>query len=108
MLVDRFKQLLLDVVLVQDRTDNLLQEVLHGDEAGRAAVLVHDDGHLRPLAPHLPEQIIQPLALRHKVGRPHHLPRREGVMTGLDMAEQILDVHHPHNLVDRVVVHRNA
>ena len=37
-------RLLLDVVLVLDLADDLLDQVLDGDQAGRAAVLVEHDG----------------------------------------------------------------
>ncbi len=40
---------LVDVVLVADVADQLLDQVLEGDDAGRAAVLVDDDGEVRAL-----------------------------------------------------------
>ena len=40
-------RLLAGVVLVADVADDLLDQVLHGDDARRAAVLVDDDGQLQ-------------------------------------------------------------
>ena len=61
----------LDVVLVGDLADQLLEQVLEGDEAGRAAVLVDDDGEVHLLLAHLPQQLGHPLGLGHE-------PRRSG------------------------------
>ena len=55
----------LDVVLVADLADDLLQQVLDGDQSGGAAVLVDDDGALRLLALKLLQQLGHPLGLRH-------------------------------------------
>ena len=41
------------VVLVGDLADDLLDDVLEGDDAGDAAVLVDDDGHLQALVAQL-------------------------------------------------------
>ena len=59
----------LDVVLVADLADDLLDQVLERDQPGGAAVLVDHDGHLEPVALELPQQLEDPLGLRHEVGR---------------------------------------
>jgi hypothetical protein len=41
------------VGLVVDVADDLLDQVLQGDDASGAAVLVDDDGEVHPLGPHL-------------------------------------------------------
>ena len=63
----------LDVVLVGDLADQLLEQVLEGDEPGGAAVLVDDDGQVHLLLAHLPQQVGHPLGLRHEPGRAGHL-----------------------------------
>src|SRR5689334_6721152 len=59
LLDDRFA---LDVVLVANLADDLLEQILDGDEPGGAAVLVHDDGHLRLAPLHVFEQLRHPFA----------------------------------------------
>ena len=69
-------QRLLLVVLVLDLADDLLEEVLDGDQAGRPAVLVeHDrDVDLAPLE--LVEQVVDAHRLGHEDGRPEQRPER--------------------------------
>ena len=57
---------LLDVVLVGDLADDLLEEVLEGDEPGGPAVLVDDDRHVELLRLHLAQQLGDPLLLGHE------------------------------------------
>src|SRR5262245_7400867 len=45
-----------DVILVANLADDLFQEILDGDEPGGAAVLIHDDRHLRLAPLHLFQQ----------------------------------------------------
>ena len=61
----------LAVVLVGDLADDLLEDVLDGDQAGRAAVLVDDDREVALVALHLAQQVVDRLALGHEVHRPH-------------------------------------
>ena len=60
---------LLAVVLVLDLADDLLQHVLDGHDARRAAVLVDDDGHVDAVCPHVGQQLVDSLRLRHEEGR---------------------------------------
>ena len=67
------------VVLVLDVADQLLDQVLQGDDAGRAAVLVHHDGQVRPVAAHLRQRGQHGLADRQQLDRPADLaPRSAG------------------------------
>ena len=63
----------LPVVLVGDLADDLLEDVLDGDQAGRAAVLVDDDRDVVWLALHLAQQVVDRLAVGHEDGRAHHV-----------------------------------
>ena len=57
----------LDVVLVGDLADDLLEDVLDGDQAGGAAVLVDHDHQVRAGGLHLGQQVVDRLGLRTKV-----------------------------------------
>src|SRR4026209_246528 len=46
------------VVLVADLADHLLDDVLHGDDAHRAAVFVHHHRQLQPVALHLAQEAV--------------------------------------------------
>ena len=61
----RARGLLGDVVLVVDVADDLLDQVLEGDDAVGAAVLVDDDGEVVALAAHLRHRGQHPLGARH-------------------------------------------
>ena len=63
----------LAVVLVANLADQLLDDVLDGHEAGRAAVLVDDDRELKALLLELAQQIDDALRLGHERRRPHDL-----------------------------------
>jgi len=52
------------VGFVRDLPHDLLDDVLDRDDARRTAVLVDDDGELRPLALQICEQIVEGLRLR--------------------------------------------
>ena len=52
-------------MLVGDLADQLLDDVLEGHDAGRAAVLVDDDGQLQALLAQLGQQRVEPDALGH-------------------------------------------
>ena len=67
---------LLDVELVDDLPDQLLDEVLQGDQAGRAAVLVDHHGHVEGLRLHLPHHGRHPFGLGDEVGDPEVGPDR--------------------------------
>ena len=62
---------LLHVVLVGDLADELLDEVLQGDQTGGAAELVHDNRHVVFAGLHFPHQLGDPLALRRELGLAH-------------------------------------
>ena len=83
------------VVLVAHVADDLLDQVLEGDDARGAAVLVDDDGELQPGLPQPGEQRVAVERLRH--GR-HGLGQRSRSVTLGPLrdghAERLLDVHH--------------
>ncbi len=62
-----------DVALVPDLADQLLDEVLERDDAVGAAVLVDDDGDVRPLVPQRRQRGQQPVRPRQRDDRPRHV-----------------------------------
>src|SRR5690606_4813842 len=58
-----------NVVLVLDLTDDLLQNVFDGHQARHATIFVHHNGHVVAVAAKFLQQMVEPLALRHKGGR---------------------------------------
>ena len=67
----------LDVVLVGDLADDLLEDVLDGDQAGGAAVLVDDDRDVGAGRLHLAQQVVDRLGLGHE-GRPARISSPTG------------------------------
>ena len=59
------------VVLVLDLAHDLLDDVLDGDDADGAAVLVDDHRELHPGLLHLAEEVVDALGFRHIGGRAH-------------------------------------
>ena len=96
---------LLDVVLVPDVADQLLDQVLQRDDAGRAAVLVHHDGQVGALAAHLGQRGEHGLADRQVLHRPADLADRDRVL-GHAGAEQVPHVHEADHVVVGVLVDR--
>jgi hypothetical protein len=90
----------LDVVLVDDLPHDLFEEILQGDEAGGAAVLVDDHRHVELVLLHLPEQLGHPLLLRHEHRRPDQLPEGAVGATVLpSAADDVLQVHQADDVV---------
>ena len=54
-------------VLVADVADDLLQQILDGDQAGHGAVLVDHDAHVLFFALHLAQQLVATLGFRHEL-----------------------------------------
>ena len=61
------------VVFVGEFTDDLLEDVLEGDQAGDAAVFVDDDGHVEALGLHLAQHVVRGLHFDGVLGGAHHL-----------------------------------
>ena len=53
-----------------DVADHFLEQILERDDAGRAAVLVDHDDHLRALAPHRRQHGVERRGLGHERQRP--------------------------------------
>ncbi len=99
---------LLDVVLVLDLADDLLEQVLDRDEAGRAAVLVEDDRDVDLPALELVEQVVDRHRLGHEDRRAQERPEGgPGRGVGLQVRQEVLGVEDADDLVDRLLVDRD-
>ncbi|GMA20065.1 hypothetical protein GCM10025862_20860 [Arsenicicoccus piscis] len=89
------------VVLVVDLADDLLDDVLHRDQARGAAVLVHDDREVGLVLLHLAQQVVDRLAVRHEVDRAHAALDRQRLVLGVvqQPARDVLEVEQPHDVV---------
>ncbi|CAM5536337.1 hypothetical protein SMICM304S_02855 [Streptomyces microflavus] len=97
----------LGVVLVADLADELLDDVLQGDDPGGAAVLVDDDGY-RLLVAQPPQQQLHGQGLGHQQrGDGDRAGRGAQALVGGD-GEGVLEVDHADDLVDAVPVDREA
>ena len=98
----------LDVVLVDDLAHELLDQVLEGHEAGRAAVLVGDDGHVELLVLHLPHELCHPFGLGHEVSLAYQATNLR-VAPAVEVGpHQVLAVDHAGDVVDVALVHGDA
>ena len=96
------------VVLVLDLADDLLEQVLDGHQAGRAAVLVEHDREV-DLAPlELVEQVVHAHRFGHEDRRAQDGPqRRTLVHAALQERQEVLRVEDADDLVDGLVVDRD-
>ena len=108
LLVYRFDQRLLLVVLVNDLADDLLDQVLDRHEAGGAAVLVHHDRHMHVLLLHLPQQLRNLLLLGNEEGGTAQRTCLYIAPRLVDALEQVLRVQHTHDVVDIALIDRDA
>ena len=106
-LVDALDRRLFAVVLVLDLADDLFEQVLDRHETGRAAVLVDDDGDVDLAQAQLRQQFVHALRLRDEVRRAGDLLQRWAAAFG-EAAQQVLRVDDAGDVVDRLVVQRDA
>ncbi len=102
---------LIGVVLVGNLADDLLQHVLDGDQSGGCAVLINEQGDVDAVSLHFLEQVIERLGVRNEHRRAHDLGH--GDVPGcagrvIRAAHQILEIHHPQDVVDVLPDDRDA
>ncbi|CAM2151793.1 hypothetical protein PT2222_270013 [Paraburkholderia tropica] len=97
---------LVEVVFVLDVADDLLQHVLDRDQAGHAAVFVHDDGDVIAVLPEVVQQHVQALRLGDEHGRAQHAAHVEFLLGVI--AQQILREQHADHVVAIAFVDRIA
>ena len=93
--------LLFHVVLISDLANNLLDNILHGDDARRSPILIDNDRKVGFLAPEFVEEVPNSLGLRNEVRGPAKVldckflffvePQREQIL-GVDNADDVVKV----------------
>jgi len=78
------------LVLVDDLADDLLNDVLDGHQARRAAVFVQHDGHVNLVDLKLAEQFVERFGFRHEQGVAHQV--LDGQMVGVLVAGAVEEV----------------
>ena len=96
------------VVLVEHFADDLLDEVLEGDDAGGAAVLVDDDRHLVAAGAQLGDEGVEVHGFGHAQGFGRERRRRDIRAAVARHADGRLEVDDADDVVHRVVVDREA
>ena len=99
---------LLLVVLVLDLAHDLLDEVLDGDEAGRAAVLVEDDGDVDATSLQAVQEVVDEHRLGHEERRAHEAADGGWPIVADEVGQQVLGVEEAHDVVDAAVVDGDA
>ena len=85
----------------------LLQQVLQGEQAAGAAVLIHHQSHVDLPVLHIPEQYVSPYRLRHKIGRAEQLLQRLGL--GFASIDQVVPGgQNAHDIVDIFLIYRKT
>ena len=102
-------EIVVDVVLIADVADDLLEHVFDRDQAGHAAVLIHDDRHVVMADAELLEQHVEALALRNEHGRAQALLDVEVLLAAFgEIAQQVLGEQDADDLVAILADHRKA
>src|SRR5215472_246069 len=96
-------------MLVPDFTDDFLDQVLDGDQAGDAAIFVDDNREADVMLPHLAQQVTAQLTLGDEIQvLAHERFDRARAGFGVGYLKDILRVHNADNVVDGVAVDGNA
>ena len=88
-------------MLVMQLAQQLDHEILDRGQPVRATELVDHGGHVRMALAHLEQQVEHPHRRRHHRHRPHHL-RQLKASTVAPERQQILDVHEPDHVIERI------
>ncbi len=102
---------LVGVMLVLDIADDLLEDVLDGDDTGCAAVLVDHDRHVIVGVAELLEQAVETFGLGNEHRRAQHIAQLERLALlgiALQQRQQILDQQNADDVIEVVVDDRIA
>ena len=97
-----------DVVLVADLADELLDEVLEGDDAVGAAVLVDDHGEVRALLAHGGDATGSTGLVPGSISTGRQASLTQPVRRRRRMAEQVAHVQEAQHVVEALAGHRVA
>src|SRR5271157_5741907 len=102
-----FLDIAVGLVLVADLSDDHLEQIFHGGQAGGIAVLVHHNHHVRILLLHLAHQVAHRLGLGHEQDGPHQLADRAVGALGFVQLEHVAHVHEADDTVDALLEYRD-
>ena len=95
------------IVFVMNFAHNLLNNVLHGDNARRTTELIDHNGYMNLVCLEIAQQIINHLGFGHKIGGPDkRLPTE--IIPFVQMGKQILDIKHPLDIVTAIRIDGNT
>ena len=102
---ERLDERLVDVELVDDLADQLLDEILEGHHARRAAVLVDDDGEMELPGLHLAHERGDSFRLGDVVRRPATVAHGAVLLAAPNGADEVLRERDPDHVVEALVEH---
>ena len=95
-------------MFILDLPDDLLEDVFDRDDALGSPLLVDDQGNVHLLLAHLPEQLVDGLAIRDHHRLPGKIPGRLALAgAGPEALQQIIRVEDADDVVDVTVVDRD-
>ena len=95
---------LLLIVLVTDLADDLLENILHRDDADHHAVFVEHDRHRDARLAHLQKQLVRVLELVGEIRLPHIVADVEGLLVIVE--QNVFHVQHADDVVRIVLIDR--
>ena len=105
-IVQLHKRFFLIIKLILHIPKHLIQNVFHGDHPAGTTKLIHHNGDVIVIGPHLSQRIVDGLVLRNEIRRLHELLPSK-ICPRIQMRNQILNIQHPHNHVDRLIINRH-
>jgi len=90
--------------LVHDVADDLLHRVFEGDDAGGAAVFVHDDREVGAVALGVAHELLHRHRRGHEMRRPHHPPDSPFQFAARNVRQQVLGHQNARYLVHVLAV----
>ena len=94
-------------MLVRDVADDGLDQILDRHQPVDAAILVHHQRHVDARLAHLQQQLQHRHAGHHQQGAAKDGGHRKGCVAA-DAADDVLDVHHAHDVIEVAVIDRIA
>ena len=98
----------LRLMLVVNLAQDFFHHVFHGGEAGRVAVLVDHDGHVRAVLLHFAQQIVHRLGLGNKANGARQFFHPAALPIRFVQFEHVAHVHEADDVVDGSLIDRNA
>ena len=95
------------VMLVLDLADDLLDEVLDGEQSVGATELVDDQRHVRALAPHVEQHVEHRQGGRHEHDAAENVAQVE-LLRRAPVGEHVLDVDHADDGIEFLAIDRQA